>query len=127
MLHLKKKNAALRASTILLPMCMSVAPLSSRPVIGSFLLCIAIFLAATFVPGFKHRENLFVFLMVWLFGIPVNLRITLFIIRFMELRSTLTAILYGAFIALLLFSVEEIAFGVFTRLIWRKQYKVVFD
>ena len=65
--------------------------------------------------------------MVWLFGIPVNLRLTLFIIRFLELGPTLTAILYGAFIALLLFSVEEIVFGVFTRLIWRKQYKVVFD
>lgn len=127
MLHLKKKNAALRASTILLPLCMSVAPLSSKPVIGSFLLCIAIFLAATFVPGFKHWENLSVFLMVWLFGMPVNLRLILFILRFLELQSTLTAILYGAFIALLLFSVEEIVFGVFTRLIWRKQYKIVFD
>lgn len=127
MLYLKKKNTAIRTSTILLPLCMSTAPLSSKPIIGAILLCVAIFLAVALVPIFKHRENLSVFLMVWFCGMPLNLRLTLFTIHLLKLRSTFVAVLYGIFISLSLFSIWEIVFGVITRLIWKKQYKASFE
>ena len=128
MFRMRKTNNSLKACIALLPIWLSGAPLSARPMIGTLLLCTSIFLATAYVPLFKHRENLAVFLLVWLCGIPINLRLTVSIINFLELDySVLYSIIYGSIVMLALFSIEEILFGIATRICWRRQYNTSFE
>lgn len=123
-----KRKISPKVCIALLPICMSLAPLSSRPVVGTAALCASIFLAVAFVPVFRHRENLVMFLLVWFCGIPINILLTKNILGFLELDSSvLNSIMYGVLIQMFLFSTEEIFFGVITRLCWRRQYKISFE
>ena len=127
MVRMNKICSLLRRCTAILPVCMSIAPLSSKPVIGTLLLCIAIFAALALVPEFKSYENLFAFLLVWLCGIPVNLVLTLRMIMVLKLdRSIIIAAIYASIILLFLFSAEEILLGIAVRLCFRKQRRVKF-
>ena len=123
-----RRKISPKACIALLPICMSLAPLSSRPVVGTVALCASIFLAVALVPVFRHRENLAMFLLVWFCGIPINILLTNNILCFLELDSSvLNSIMYGVLILLLLFSPEEVFFGVITRLCWQRQYKTSFE
>lgn len=117
----------LRRLTAILPVCMSVAPLSARPVIGIILVCMAIFAALALVPEFKYHENLFAFLMVWLCGTPTNISLMLRIINASGLyHPIIIAVFYASIILLLLFSVEEILFGIMVRICFKRQRRVKF-
>lgn len=123
-----RKKISPKVCIALLPICMSLAPLSSRPIVGTAVLCASIFLAVASVPIFRHRENLAMFLLVWFCGIPINILLTNNILCLLELGSSvLNSIMYGVLILLLLFSAEEIFFGVITRLCWQRQYKISFQ
>lgn len=117
----------LRRFSAILPVCMSAAPLSAKPVIGTMLVCIAIFAALALVPEFKYHENLFAFLLVWLCGIPTNIFLMIHIIMTLGLyRPIIAAVLYAPIILLLLFSMEEILFGILVRACFQKQRRVKF-
>lgn len=122
-----KKKISPKVCLALLPILASFAPLSSRPVIGAVALCASLFLAVATVPTFRHHENLAMFLLVWFCGIPTNFVLTKHIIRFLEVDgSILNSIAYGTLGWLFLFSIEEIVFGVITRLCWKRQREISF-
>ena len=127
MFRIKRKRGHVKSLTALLPVCLSAAPLSSTPITGTILLCASIFIAIAYVTAFKHRENFAAFLLVWLCGIPINLRLTVNAICLLEIEhSPPCAFFLGLLIIFSLFSAEEILLGIFTRLLWRKQYKLSF-
>ncbi len=87
------------------------------------------FLLLRFVPLFKGRENLWMFLMTALSAIPVNIG---FLIEFgtygvIFYPSFLpAAILRGALYFFVLFSAEEVIMASLTRLIFKNQKKTIF-
>lgn len=92
-------------------------------------LCIlSLFLLVATVPLFKKRESLYMFLLVAATGFPLNIKLAYWLISesYLGLNSLFGNLCYGALICCVLFSIEEIVFGVMTRLIWRRQYKLKF-
>lgn len=127
MFRIKRKRGHVKSLTALLPVCLSAAPLSSAPITGTILLCALIFIAIAYVPAFKHRENFAAFLLVWLCGIPINLRLTVSAIYLLKIEHSPPCAFFLGFLTIFsLFSAEEILLGIFTRLLWRKQYKLSF-
>lgn len=66
------------------------------------------------------------FIMVALAGLPINIRLSYWLVSedVISFGFLIDKILWVAVLCCVFFSVEEIAFGIITRLIWRKQYKV---
>lgn len=90
------------------------------------LLFLAHFVLLKIIPGFRGRENLWMFIIVFVSSIPLNL----YILRLMNewelifgsmlILGILRCILYY----IVILSVEEVIMGIFTRLIWKKQYRI---
>ena len=122
-----KKKQRWKSWAALLPMGLAFAPLSARPVIGTLLLSMSIFLAAAMVPFFRRCENLAVFLMVALCGFPINLRLAAKAILYLEPETFGGVVVYGLFVLLALFSLQEVIFGMIVRLLWNNQKEIDFE
>jgi len=113
--------------TLGIPAVLSVMTVVKHSVILFALLVVIHFIILRIVPAFKGRENLWMFIFVAISSIPLNIYILTLVNEWELLFGTifvlgiLRCILYYA----ILFSVEEIIMGVITRLIWRRQYKLV--
>lgn len=59
-------------------------------------------------------------------GLPVNIALSYYVVSegFLGTGFLIGDILWGALLCCIFFSLEEIVFGVVTRLIWKKQYKL---
>jgi len=86
------------------------------------------FLVLRFVPGFKGRESMGMFLMVALSSFPINLSVLISLCRLGGLflgsvfpLPILRCVLYYC----VMFGVEEIIMGILARLIWRTQKKSI--
>jgi len=121
MLHLKKKMWLA---------CIPIA-LSWVAVLGKSVLIFALFVLAHFiimgiVPGFRKRENVWMFILVAVTSIPINIFILLqlnqidMLFNSLFILGVLRCVLYYS----VLFSIEEIIMGIITRLLWKKQYKI---
>lgn len=79
------------------------------------------------IPIFKHRENLWMFVIATFTTLPVNIFLIKAIGRsdFLDYNNILSDIFSGFVIYAVLFAVEQIILGVATRLIYRKQYKLI--
>lgn len=90
-------------------------------------LCIfSLFLIVATVPLFKKRESLCMFLLVAVTGFPLNIKLAYWLIDdlYFGMDFFIGDLCYGMLICCILFSIEEIVFGVITRLIWKRQYKI---
>jgi len=112
--------------TIGLPVVLSIVSVIKNSVILYILFILAHFLVIKITPAFRHRESIWMFVIVAVSSIPVNVMLLEF------LRDV--GILYGGFVNLfmknllgyvLLLSVEEVVMGTITRLIWKRQYKSI--
>lgn len=91
------------------------------------MLCVlSLFIIVGVVPVFKRRESLYMFILVGIAGLPINVRLSYWLVseEFISSDFLVGNILWGALLCCVFFSVEEIVFGVLTRLIWKKQYKI---
>lgn len=87
---------------------------------------ISSFIVVGIVPICKHRENLWLFLVLAVSMVPVNVflaaRLGLIMVLFYETpvwtRYVFSVLVYG-----ICFSLEEIMTGIIARIIWRKQYR----
>ena len=110
----------------LIPLILSVAfGILHSPIL--LLLCIlSHFLILHFVPGFKGRERLGMFLMVAMSSFPINLSVLIslwrlggFFLGSVFPLPILRCVLYYC----VMFGIEEIFMGVLATLIWRAQKK----
>ena len=110
----------------LIPLLFSVAFVFYQSVLLTVLMIISSFVIVGTVPIFKKTQNIWMFLIVSVTVIPVNsyMICAIFSLGSLEDYNLFNKILYGAMLYRVFFSVEEILFGVITRLIWRNQYKI---
>lgn len=110
----------------LIPLLFSVAFVFYQSVLLTVLMIISSFVIVGTVPIFKKTQNIWMFLIVSVTVIPVNsyMICAIFSLGSLEDYNLFNKILYGAMLYCVFFSVEEILFGVITRLIWRNQYKI---
>lgn len=109
-----------------IPLLLSVAFVFYQSVLLTVLMIISSFVIVGTVPIFKKAQNIWMFLIVSVTVIPVNsyMICAIFSLGSLEDYNLFNKILYGAMLYCVFFSVEEILFGVITRLIWRNQYKI---
>lgn len=110
----------------LIPLLLSVAFVFYQSVLLTVLMIISSFVIVGTVPIFKKTQNIWMFLIVSVTVIPVNsyMICAIFSLGSLEDYNLFNKILYGAMLYCVFFSVEEIFFGVITRLIWQNQYKI---
>lgn len=86
----------------------------------------SMFLIVGTVPLFKKRESLWIFLLVSIAGMPVNFMLASFIV--IEEYFSVGFLIGNVFCVLLLlsilFSVEQIIFGIIARKLWKRQIKL---
>lgn len=126
MVHVKKQNKYYWIAFALIPLLLSVAFVFYQSVLLTVLMIISSFVIVGTVPIFKKTQNIWMFLIASVTVIPVNsyMICAIFSLGSLEDYNLFNKILYGAMLYCVFFSVEEILFGVITRLIWRNQYKI---
>ena len=86
----------------------------------------AVLLSITIVPGFKGRENCSLFALLAVTVIPANLRAVLMalhadVVTVIVQGKTVISVMVGIMFYALLFSLEQIIFGVIVRTVWPRQ------
>lgn len=78
------------------------------------------------IPIFKHRENLWMFVIATFATIPMNILLVKIIgeSSFFDYDNILSKVFSGFVIYAVLFAVEQIILGVATRLLYKRQYKL---
>lgn len=127
MLSVNKTNA-IQSVTGIVPVILSISFFKHNAwwILG---LCVlSLFILVATIPLFKKRESLCMFLLVAAAGLPLNLKFAYWLIdkSYIWLDSFFGNLCYVVLICCILFSIEEIVFGVITRLMWRRQYKLKF-
>ncbi len=78
------------------------------------------------IPVFKHRENLWMFVIATFTTIPINISLVKMISEasFFDYDIVATSVFAGFIIYAILFAIEQIVLGLITRIFYRKQYKL---
>ena len=107
------------------PVVFSVVFLASHSWIYLLLCVISMFAVVAVLPLCRRRESLYMFSLVGFAGFPVNLRLALWLVIDGFFGENLfTKGLWCFFLCCVFFSVEEIVFGIITRMIWKRQYVI---
>lgn len=116
----------LQLLTLVIPLIFSLLFAFSASVIALILWAVSVFAVISFVPVFDKRENLWAFLCVALSGIPANVYLVIIIMEweFFGFVEGFLAFLFPILLYALLFSIEEIVFGVAIRFFHPRQYKL---
>lgn len=89
---------------------------------------ISLFILVAFLPVCEKRENLWMFVFSSVSLFPANIRFSVLISQWAENRLYLDSVFMKTIVLLIalhiLFCMEQIILGFFTRLLWRRQYKV---
>lgn len=113
--------------TLGIPAALSLASVIKHSVILFVILIVTHFIILKFIPVFKGYESVWMFIFVSISSIPLNVYILSLINEWGFLFDTilflgiLRTVLYYA----VLFSIEQIIMGVVTRIVWKKQYKLL--
>lgn len=110
----------------LLPVLLSIAFTINDSWIVALIGIISLFLVVGLVSLFKRRESLYMFILVAIAGLPVNIKLSFWLMSEDYINSgfVIGNVLWLPLLCCIFFSVEEIAFGIITRTIWRRQYKI---
>lgn len=126
MVPVNKRSDNIQLAIGSLPAILSTAFLINQSWLILLIGVLSLFVIIGVVPLFRKRESLYMFILVAVAGLPINIRLSYWLVS-EELISSgflIGNILWGALLCCVFFSVEEIVFGVVTRMIWKKQYKV---
>lgn len=89
---------------------------------------ISLFILVAFLPVCEKRENLWMFVFSSVSLFPANIRFSVLISQWAENGLYLDSVFKKTIVFLIalhiLFCIEQIILGFFTRLLWRRQYKV---
>lgn len=121
-------NRALCAGLFLLPPALAWAAALARRPLALALAVPCLFAAVAWFPPAKRHENLWMFLLVAVTGVPFNLSVIAFAARYPFLLSkfALLSALRGALLYLVLFAAEQLAFGYAARWLWPNQFRIRF-
>lgn len=112
---------------IAIPFCISVVTSMWGSLICAITFVLSVFLVIPLVLEFRHRENLGMCFVIAISSIPINTTVSYKIIKLLSWGSlTISSVLYGILAYFILLCVEEVIFGVITRLIWRKKHRFDF-
>ena len=126
MVYINKKMNRIQLTMGILPTILSMAFLINKSWVTLLICVVSLFVTVGIIPVFKRRESLYMFILVGLSGLPINIKLSYWLVS-EELISSgflIGNILWGMLLCCVFFSVEEIVFGVITRLIWKRQYKI---
>ena len=84
---------------------------------------VMLFVVIAVVPHFRKRETMWMFIGVAVSMLPVNIYLAVFLSEYVAMGE-ITAVIWGFILFYVFFSLEEIAFGFLSRIIWRRQYKL---
>ena len=126
MVKVNNKQDTLQLAAGLLPLGLSLGTIFGHSWLPLIFCALSLFLIVRLLPICRRRENLSMFLLVAIAGLPLNAYLIWYAFRIELFVSELMACnVITAFIAFcMLFSIEEIVFGVITRFIWKRQYKI---
>ena len=113
--------------TLVIPAVLSTMAVLKRSMILLALLIVIHFVILKVVPSFKGRENVWMFIFVAVSSIPLNIYVLILVNKWGFLFGSMfiLGILRSVLFYVMLLSFEEIVMGVVTRLIWKRQYKLV--
>lgn len=126
MVSINKRTNRIQIALGALPAVLSVGFLVNHSWLFLMFCVLSLFIIVGVVPVFKRRESLYMFILVGIAGLPINIRLSYWLVseEFISSGFLIGNILWIALLCCVFFSVEEIVFGVVTRFIWKKQYKI---
>lgn len=126
MVSINKRTNSIQIALGALPAVLSVGFLVNQSWLFLLICVLSLFIIVGIVPVFKRRESLYMFILVAVAGLPINIRLSYWLVaeEFISSGFLIGNILWGALLCYVFFSVEEIVFGIITRMIWKKQYKL---
>lgn len=130
MFRIKKTPGAIKSYTAsLLPISLSIVGAIRHSTILIVLMPIALLISVALTPWARKRENIWMFLLVAVSGVPVNIIVIRWLLglSFFETHFFVLAFSRSVALYLMLLSMEELILGVVTRMIWKNQYKISFS
>lgn len=126
MVPISKRINKIQLAVGVLPAILSISFLINQSWIILLFCILSLFTIIGMVPIFKRRESLYMFTLVGVTGLPINIRLSYWMVseEFISSGFLIGNILWGALLCCVFFSIEEIVFGVVTRMIWKRQYKI---
>lgn len=126
MVSLNKKVNYIHFATGLFPAVLSSIFLINQSWIMLAISILSLFVIVGTVPVFKRRESIYMFIFVAILSLPMNIKLAYWLIEegFIGFDFFLGNLCWGILVCFILFSVEELIFGIITRMIWKKQYKL---
>ena len=123
MLHV---NRVVRSGLQLLPPVLAWALTLARRPLALLLIVPCLFAAVACFPPARRHESLWMFLLVAVTGVPVNIAVIILAAQYPFLTSDLAplTVLRCALLYMMLFSAEQLSFGSVTRLIWPRQVRI---
>ena len=104
-----------------------VAPFTAvawHTVLGYVLVMAALLFFVKVTPFCRKRENLYMFFLVAICSVPLNISL---IFRYIRIGRLLWGLLSRSLAYLLLLSIEEIVMGYITRRLWTCQYRLPYS
>lgn len=130
MFRIKKTHGAVKTYTAsLLPISLSIVGAIRHSPILIVLMPIALLISVALTPRARKRENVWMFLLVAVSGVPVNIIVIRWFLglSFFETHFFVLAFFRSVALYLMLLSMEELILGVVTRMIWKNQYIISFS
>ncbi len=124
---LRLKENIILLTIAVLPLLLSVLASIKESIIIMILVIIALLFAVLFLPFTNRYENIWMFLLVAVSGIPLNVMMIKKIIGSYFVGSDIFVIQVMRWLLLyiMIFCAEEVVLGFLTSLIWRKQKKIL--
>jgi len=110
-----------------IPLALSVSAVLKKSVLLVVLLILVHFIIIKAIPSFRKYENIWMFLMVAVSSIPINIYVLYLLNDFGIIFESIffVGILRCLYYYAALLCSQEIIMGIITRIIWKKQYGFV--
>ena len=122
MKHINEKKQWAQLVFVLIPLTLSLVFYYFDNILILTAAVLSLFLLVSILPVCKKRENLWMFIFSGISLFPANIRSALLL--FDRLKDEIYMDSGVLFLLHILFCIEQLALGILTRLVWRKQYKV---
>lgn len=116
-----RKRPYLHAAAIGSLQCLSILSAVQHLIVGYLVMPVLLLLFIRLMPICRKRENLWMFFLVAVCSVPINLSL---IFRYVLIGRTVLRLIIRPTAFFLLLSVEEVIMGYITRTIWVRQYKL---
>ncbi len=126
MVSIKNKIKYAQLVTGAIPFALALKFLIGHSWIFLLLAVLSLFVIVGTVPLFRRRESLYMFIFVAIAGVPINIVLSYWLVSegLVSAGFVIGDILWGMLLCCVFLSVEEIIFGVVTRMIWKRQYVI---